>query len=220
MVEISYLGHSGVRIRGKRVTLVIDPPEGNILGIQTPKNVTADIVLLTQGQVAAHSNLAIVKPLNGEIFQISGPGEYEISQTEITGFAANSRGSCYSDSTKLTIYQIEIDEILLLFLGTIAKLQQNLVEQLSSVDVLFFPAGGKVSIDPGEADNVITSLEPAIVVPIHYQAGEKDGLGSLDNFLTQVGKIPIETLDKLQISKDRLPEEVKIVVLKTIGDRG
>lgn len=221
MVEVSYLGHSGIRIRGKKVTLVVDPAAGEILGIQTPKKVTADILILSQEEVPAHSNLELVQPTAGELFKISGPGEYEIQATEILGLAATSNGSCFSDINRLTIYQILIDGISLVFLGTISKLTQNLVESLGAIDILFFPAGGKVSIEPKEANNVITSLEPKIVVPIHYAGGEKtvsenrqNGLGTLENFLTQVGRIPVENLDKLQVTKDKLPEEVKIVVLK------
>lgn len=214
MVEVSFLGHSGVRIRGKKIALVIDPPDGQILGIDTAKKVAADLVLLTQKEVAAHSNLGLVQPTNSQFFQISTPGEYEISQTEIMGLAANSRGSCFADSNKLTIYHILIDGINLVFLGTIGRLTQNLIESLAAVDVLFLPVGGKVSIEPKEAVEVMTALEPSIVVPIHFGTGEKNGLGSIDQFLTQVGKIPTETSEKLQITKDRLPEEVKIVRLR------
>lgn len=236
MVEVSFLGHSGVRIRGKKVSLVIDPPAGDILGNKISKKVAADIVMLTQSQVAAHSNLELVQPAAGQLFKIEGPGEYEIQTTEILGLPAISQGSCLpageaglSDSTKLTIYQILLDGISLVFLGTISKLSQNLVEQLSAVDVLFLPVGGKVSIELKEAVNVITTLEPAIVVPIHYSQGEKaiparldsakrasrqDGLGTIDQFLAQVGKIPKDEAEKLQVTRDKLPEEVKIVVLK------
>lgn len=223
MIEISFLGHSGVRIRGKKVSLVIDPPTGQILGIETPKKVQADIVLLTQEEVPAHSNLEIVQPTNSEtlpagrqVFQISTPGEYEISQTEITGLSASSKGACFSESNKLTIYHILLDGINLVFLGTISRLTQNLVEELSQVDILFLPVGGRVSIGPKEAADIMTTLEPLIVVPVHFGTGEKDGLGSIDQFLAQVGKIPTVVVDKLQITKDKLPEEVKIVVLNQI----
>lgn len=229
MVEISFLGHSGVRIQGKKVSLVIDPPTGQILGIETPKKVQADIVLLTQEEVPAHSNLEIVQPSNSEtlpadrqVFQISTPGEYEISQTEITGLSASSKGAClpagrlgFSESNKLTIYHIKLSGINLVFLGTISRLTQNLVEELSQVDILFLPVGGRVSIGPKEATDVMTTLEPAIVVPVHFGTGEKDGLSSIDQFLAQVGKIPTEMADKLQITKDKLPEEVKIVTLRS-----
>lgn len=212
MVEISFLGHSGVRICGKKVSLVCDPPNGQVLGIPTPKKkVLADIVLLTQKEVAAHSNLEIVEPANSVVFPITGPGEYEISQTEITGIATNSKGACFAQIDKLTIYQIKISGVSLVFLGTIAKLTQNLVEQIAACDILFLPVGGKVSIEPKEAVGVITSLEPKIVIPIHYAQGEQDGLAKLEQFLNQVGKIRVENLEKLQITTDKLPEEVKIV---------
>lgn len=213
MIEVSFLGHSGVRVKGKKVALVIDPPNGQILGIDTPKKVTADLVLLTQKEVAAHSNLELVQATNSQIFQISTPGEYEISQTEITGLASSSKGACFAPINKLTIYQILLDGINLVFLGTIARLTQNLISEISTCDVLFLPVGGRVSIGPKEAVEVMTELEPLIVVPIHFGTGEKNGLGSIDQFLTQVGKIPTETLEKLQITKDGLPEEVKIVRL-------
>lgn len=216
MVEITFLGHSGIRIRGKKVTLVIDPPNFEILQMTQSKKITADLVLLTQKEVRSHSNLAIVQSPNGEIFQISGPGEYEILGTEIEGVAATSKSSCQSDSNSLTIYQILLDGLNLVYLGTISKLNQNQIEQLSAVDILFLPAGGVGSLEPKEAVNIITTLEPAIVIPIHFSEGEEDGLGTIGKFLAQVSKIPTENAEKLQVSREKLPDEVKIVVLNRI----
>ena len=62
-------------------------------------------------------------------------------------------------------------------------------EQLSAIgtpDILFVPVGGFYTIDANQAADIVTQLNPRIVVPMHYK-GEgfgSDVLTPVDNFLT------------------------------------
>ena len=71
-MEITWLGHSCFRLRGKQVTILTDPfpPElGYTLGKVTPQIVTVS---------HSHAGHSYVKGVPGEPIVIRGPGEYEI----------------------------------------------------------------------------------------------------------------------------------------------
>ena len=46
---------------------------------------------------------------------------------------------------------------------------QAQVEALPSIDVLLTPVGGGGALDADDAAEVISMLEPRIVIPMHYQ---------------------------------------------------
>ena len=46
-MEITYLGHSSFRIRGKIATVVTDPFDPQVVGLKLPKHVEADIVTIS-----------------------------------------------------------------------------------------------------------------------------------------------------------------------------
>jgi len=78
-MELTWLGHSCFRLRGKDATLITDPPApstGYALG-----RITADIVTLSHD----HPGHSYVKGIGGEPRVVDGPGEYEIQQILISG---------------------------------------------------------------------------------------------------------------------------------------
>lgn len=215
MVEVSFLGHSCIRLRAKKLTIVVDPG-------QSVKKVETDIVLLTQNN-PYHASLSSVSPKDGKSpFVISGPGEYEILGCQIVGLTTPSKESPEGDGSKNTIYQVTLDGLCFLHLGSLSrKLDKNQVEQLSNVEVLIIPVGGGYVLEPKDAPEVIAQLEPKIVIPTHFL--EADGnfpLKELDKFLKQEGAESKTSLDKLQLTREKLPEETEIVVLKRQGGIG
>ena len=97
------------------------------------------------------------------------------------------------------------------------ELSQEVLEKLSSVDVLLIPVGGVVTIDAEKAAEVISSIEPGIVVPMHYATPDFKAdikLDSLEKFLDEMGVKTPRHEDKLKLgSRSEAPEETEIVVL-------
>ena len=147
---------------------------------------------------------------------ITGPGEYEISQMDIVGIASYHDSKQGAERGKNTIYNAKVDDINIVHLGDLGqpKLSEEQVEQLSSCDVLFIPVGGVYTISAKEAPDVISQIEPKIVIPMHYKIDRlKFDLAPVDKFLSAMGKAKKEPQNKLSLSKDKLPEEIEIVVL-------
>ena len=163
-MEITWLGHSSFKLKGKQATLITDPcsPEtGYSLGKQT-----ADVVTVSH----QHPGHSYIEGINGNPHIVKGPGEYEINNLLIIGISTYHDKEKGKVKGKNTIYLIEMDEVSICHLGDLGHtLTDNQVEELGNIDVLLLPVGGVSTIGATTAAEVMRQLEPRIVIPMHYQ---------------------------------------------------
>lgn len=208
-MEITHLGHACFKLRGKNTTLLLDPFGENI-GLKMPK-VTADVVLTTHKHFD-HHDLSKVEDYR---VLIESPGEYEVGGAQILGISAYHDAQKGADRGKVTLYQIKMDGLTLVHLGDLGeKLNEKQTEELNGADILMIPVGGIFTIDAVVASEVVGQIEPKIVIPMHYLVpGLKFNLLPLVNFLKEMGKDDVKPQTKLVVTKDKLPEELEVVVL-------
>lgn len=215
-MDITYLGHSSFKLRGKQATVVTDPFTTSMVGLPFPKHTTADIVTVSHD----HEDHNAASAIEGNPFIISGPGEYEVKGVGVVGLGVYHDDAGGAKRGKNTIYRIEIDGISVVHLGDIGhELSVSEVDSLDGIDVLFVPVGGIYTIDAATAVKVVGEVEPFIVIPMHYMVAGLDqktfaGLSGVDAFLKEMGKSDVTPLPKLSITKDKLPEEMQVVVLE------
>jgi len=205
---ITWFGQSYFKIQGDKSILVTDPFDKNI-GLKAPRS-AADIVAISHGQTDPSQ---LVKGLTSpEPFTINEPGEYEVKGTFIYGVASTENGTQNN-----VAYRIEMDLITIGYLGAINRqLTSKEVEKFEGVDILIIPVGGRDSIDAKKAGEIISQLEPRIVIPMRYKLkGLKANFDSLDQFCKEIGVCPTDTVPKLKITKKDLPaEEMKIIIMQ------
>ena len=91
---------------------------------------------------------------------------------------------------------------------------QTQIEALGTVDVLLVPVGGGKGLNAAQAAEIISLIEPSIVVPMHYRTGNiKAKLDPLSRFLKEMGLGKINPEPNLKVVKSSLPEETQIRVL-------
>ena len=89
------------------------------------------------------------------------------------------------------------------------------IEDLGAVDVALVPIGGGNALAPGQAAEVISLIEPSIVIPMHFKTGKEElKLGTLARFLSEMGLSHVEPLSVLKVSKSGLSEDTQVVVLE------
>ncbi|MEO8287575.1 MAG: MBL fold metallo-hydrolase [Chloroflexota bacterium] len=211
MAEITWLGHSCFRIKGKDATIITDPYD-KALGLGT-LNQKAEIVTISH-EHAHHNTLSGVK---GEPFVIRGPGEFEVRGVFVTGvwtFADNQGGKVLGRNT---VFLFHVDDLIVCHLGALGHtLNSHQLEALGDVDVVMVPVGGHTALDAAKATEVISQLEPKIVIPMHYSTGrEAPELDNLDKFMKEMGLKEWTAQDKLAIRSSDLDETTKVVVLET-----
>lgn len=213
-MEISYLGHSSFKIKGKSAVLITDPFSSSMVGLKFPK-VEADIVTISH----SHQDHNFIAGVSGSPFVINEPGEYEVKGMSVFGFSSFHDDKSGEERGRNIIYVIDVDGIRICHLGDLGSvLNQRNLEELNGVDILMIPVGGIWTIGPKEASDVVGQIEPIVVLPMHFkvpQINEKNfgQLKSLEEFLSHMGTGIVEKLDKLSLTKDKLPAETKIVVL-------
>ncbi len=199
------------------VILLIDPPEKES-GIRSPK-LEADILLFTSLSLYKEKkNLLKESSKEDNCFPITGPGEYEIKGVYIQGIPAESKKPGDKKKEKETIYTIENEGIKICHLGKIkqTELTPEELERIGEVDILMVPIGGNESIDAKGAIKLMSQIEPKITIPMYYQIPKiKKKLGTLKNFLKNLGLEELEPVSKLSIKQKDIPkEEAKIIVLE------
>lgn len=212
-MDIVRLGHSAFKLKGKNATLVADPFDEEMVGLKFPK-VEAQIVTISHD----HKDHNAVSNVEGNPYVISGPGEYEVSDVFIKGIQTFHDEKEGSERGKNTIYAIEIDKLKVAHLGDLGhQLTDEQLDALGDIDILLIPTGGIYTINPEEASEVITKVEPRIVIPMHYKEEKMkvtfDDLKPVDEFLKEIGKEK-KLLPKLSVTKDKLPQELEVVVLE------
>jgi L-ascorbate metabolism protein UlaG (beta-lactamase superfamily) len=208
-VEITWLGHSCFRLKGKNATIVTDPYEEKI-GYRLGR-VSADIVTVSHNHYD-HNNVAAV---GGNPKVINGPGEYEIGGIFITGVQTFHDAESGAKRGRNTAYLFDMDDLVTCHLGDLGHpLTAQQAEEMSNVDILIVPVGGNFTINAAQAAEVISLLEPRLVIPMHYRTeGLQVEVEPLDRFARAMGLKEIKPLPKLSIAKGNLPEEMQVVVL-------
>jgi L-ascorbate metabolism protein UlaG (beta-lactamase superfamily) len=214
-MDITYLGHSSFKLRGKQTSLVTDPYDSDAVGLKFPKT-DADIVTLSH-EHSDHNKHALVE---GVKKIVSGPGEYEIAGVSVIGIPSFHDAVKGKERGKNTIYVIEMDGFRICHLGDLGhQLSEGQVEEIGDVHILLIPVGGVYTIDSKVAANIASDIEPKIIIPMHYQVeGLKSevfsGLESYEPFVKALG-LAHEVVPKLSLrDPEFLSEEQKIIILE------
>ena len=211
-MEIVWLGHSCIRLRSRRVTLIADPYL-DALGFPMARQ-KADIVTISNDH-PHHSYLDAVENGEGVPRVLRGPGQYETAGFYIIGIGT-SLGEYEGERKVNTVFTIQAEDLTLCHLGDLnQRLSPGQVEELRQTDVLFVPAGGTCTISPGEVAELINLIAPRIVVPLHYRTeGVNIELEALDGFLGEMGVTEVDAQVRLNVTSTNIPRELQVAVLK------
>lgn len=210
---IYWLGHSCFKMQEKinseTVTIVTDPYDKKI-GLKMPK-VEADIVTQSHDHYD-HNNLDAVK---GDPFVIKTAGEFDIKGIAIDGIEAYHDQKEGAERGKNIIFRFEIDNISIVHLGDLGQdLDDKQLGKIANPDILMIPVGGNYTINAKKAVEIISQIEPRIVIPMHYSVKDLSiEIDGVDKFIKELGLKP-RYEEKLKISKKDLPqEETELVIL-------
>jgi len=209
MMDITWLGHSCFKIKGKKATVITDPFSPD-LGYDLGKQ-SANVVTVSH----QHPGHSYVEGIDNGYKTVRAPGEYEISGVLIVGIAAYHDAQKGEKRGKNTVYVMDIDEVSVCHLGDLGhSFTPAQIEQIDNVDILLLPVGGVSTIDATIAAEVVRQIEPQIVIPMHYKTDAiSRELAPVDRFLKEMGLKEVEPQDKLTVTKANLPLTTQVVVL-------
>jgi L-ascorbate metabolism protein UlaG (beta-lactamase superfamily) len=205
-MELTWYGLSCFRLSDRKHASVVTDPYNGKLGLPALK-LKADVVTVSH-DAQGHNYAAAV---SGAQHNLDGPGEYEIGNVFISGIVTRNAAR----STNNVIFLFDYDGLKIAHLGDLDKVpSQTEIEALEEVNILLLPVGGGNSLNAAQASELVSMLEPNIVVPMHYKIpGLKLELEEVDRFLKEMGVTDPTEEDSLKISLSNLPEETETVIL-------
>lgn len=215
-MQIQYYGLSCFKITTKPagratddVAFFIDPFDKET-GLRPPQG-QADIVFVSHDH-HDHNNTSAIK---GSPVIINTPGEYAVKGINVVGIDAFHDSEEGASRGRSTIFIFEAEELKICHLGDLgSELTGKQLEEIDGVDVLFIPVGGKYTIDGKKAAEIVRKIEPAIVIPMHYNVnGLTVNIEDEKSFCTEMGNCPKEKTAKLNIKKKDLEGKNMEVIL-------
>ncbi len=187
-------------------SVVTDPYDHEVIGYKALK-LKSNILTISHDE-PGHN---FVKGVKGNDWEIRGPGEYEIGGVFVTAVATEN------DKSPNMVFVFDYGGLSVGHMGDMSKVpSRSQVEALGNVDVALVPVGGGKALTAAKAAEVISLVEPGIVVPMHYKTpGSKLKLNSLSQFLREMGlSANEEASPSLKISRSSIPDEMRVVVLE------
>jgi L-ascorbate metabolism protein UlaG (beta-lactamase superfamily) len=211
MVKVKWWGHACFEIRDGK-TIVVDPHDGESVGLKPPA-AKADLVLISHGHYDHASGERLVA--KREAVKIDKSGERAVGNVKVKGIKSYHDKSSGRQRGENTIFVFEIDGLRMCHLGDLGHVPtSDQVKEIGRVDVLFVPVGGVYTIDADEATEAVKSIDPKIVIPMHYSIkGLTVQIAGVDGFLRGKENVRRINSDEVEISKDKLPKKTEIWVL-------
>lgn len=209
-MDITWLGHSCFRLRGRDVTIVTDPYDRG--AGYPPLRLHADVISVSH----EHPNHAARGAVSGQERPprtVDGPGEYEIAGAMITGVGTYRDGQKGQLRGKNTAFLFELDDLSVCHLGGLGHtLNAEQIESLQDADVLLIPVDGVETLTAQQAVEVVSQLEPKLVIPMYHGM---TGLpsGGIERFCKELAVAELTPVLRLSVTKSSLPEETQVAVL-------
>ncbi len=217
-MEIKYLGHSSFLIKTKSAKVITDPFDPKITGLKFPK-AEADIVTVSHMHSDHNHIHNITGPEGRAPLVIDMPGEFESRGVRVFGFRSFHDDKKGEERGENILFKVEAEGVSVLHCGDLGHIpEDSFIDSIGEVDVLLVPVGGFYTIDPEAAAALVKKVEPAVVIPMHYNQKDLDQksfgqLVGVSDFTKKFGMENIEPTPKLSIKKEELSEEMKVIVL-------
>jgi L-ascorbate metabolism protein UlaG (beta-lactamase superfamily) len=207
-ITIEYFGQSSFGISDSEGMKIVTDPYDPVLGYKFPSISTK--VLTVSHDHFDHNYVAALKEYEQLIN--STTGSFTNGDIKVNGFSSWHDTTEGSERGANTIYTYEINKIKICHLGDLGhELSEELINKLGEVDVLMIPVGGSFTINSNEAIKVINSINPKVVLPMHYGTDVsrpifEDYLSPVEDFTSKIQPEgwEIENIDDLTLTKQML----------------
>lgn len=218
-IEIKWFGHSFFQITSSGGTKIITDPFGP-MGFPFPE-VWPHVVTVGR-EHGNHNNVRLAK---GNPIVLRGLKEgtdewnqisYTFRDVLIYNVPVYQRGvPGYDMSLKGSAFVFEMDGLCILHSGDISEpFNEDQLQLIGHVDILLQTIGGVYTIGPEGGKKIIEQLKPKVVIPMHFWYN----MGVLDRFTDGPYRSHTLNTNTFTVSKDTLPSETEIYVLKVMKE--
>ena len=220
-MNITWYGHaafgiSGTNLDGKPVRIILDPYNYPECGGYLPIDEEADIVSISHENRRYHSDTSAIL---GD-FQLFNGLDYAGSTRTGCGveFSAHQVYESPAGDGPNTLVKFQLEEMTVAHLGDLGHpLDPVGCQFLEDCDILLALAGGPPTIALPDLRELIKSVRPHLVIPMHYKTPKVNlNLLSLEAFLVAFAGFPVEKIgsSSLAVTRATLPKPVTLCTLQ------
>jgi len=212
---IQYFGHNFFLITTSKGTRIVTDPLGP--GWYPTPNIIGDIVTVGKEQFN-HNAVQIVqgRPLILRGLKEFGAGWNTVSMSFKDIYIYNvpiHQNAEFIEGIHGSAFVFDLGNLCIAHLGDLSqKLTEQQIKAFGKIDVALTPIGGRRTMNPKLAREVLTQLKPKIAIPMHY----RDSAYQVRQFTAGI-KTQYLKGDTLAVSKEGLPASLEIRVLQHHG---
>jgi L-ascorbate metabolism protein UlaG (beta-lactamase superfamily) len=195
-MQVEWYGQSAFRLRGDDATVFIDP-FGDMSGLASRgitfdypaiSDVSADLLLVTH-EHRDHNNVDAIGGSPAVLRSTAGTLDSPLGS--VVAVASEHDPAAGTQRGPNTIFRFELDGVSVCHFGDFGQsaLRDEQAEAIGSVDLLFLPVGGGVTIGASAAAEIARRLSARWVVPMHYRTPRVGFLEPADEFLSLMGDV-------------------------------
>ena len=212
---IQYFGHNFFLITTSKGTRIVTDPLGP--GWYPNPNVVGDVVTVGKEQFN-HNAVQIVlgNPMILRGLKNYGAGWNTISTSVKDAFIYNvpiHQNAEFIQGIHGSAFVFDLGTLCIAHLGDLSqKLNDQQIKAFGKVDVALTPIGGRRTMDPELAREVLGQLKPKIAIPMHH----RESVSLVQQFGAGM-RMQVLPGDTLTVSKSALPQTTEIKVLQPRG---
>jgi L-ascorbate metabolism protein UlaG (beta-lactamase superfamily) len=196
-MRVEWFGQSAFRLDADAKTVAIDP-FGDMSALSRDRaiqwdypaiaGVEPDLLLVTH----EHSDHNAVEAIGGEPAVLrSTAGTLHSPLGEVRAIASEHDEAAGTQRGPNTIFVFTLDGARVCHMGDFGQsaLRDEQAQAIGDVDLLFVPVGGGPTLGAEQAAQVVRSLSPRWVVPMHYRTPRIGFLEPADDFLARSERV-------------------------------
>jgi len=213
-MHVEWYGQAAFRLAAGDRSVFIDP-FGDMSGLAARgmefnyppiEGAEADLLLVTH----EHRDHNAVEAVGGSPRVVRTVGTHD---GDVVGIASEHDAEAGTKRGANTIFVFTFDGLRVAHLGDFGQtaLRDEQAAALGTVDLLFIPVGGGVTIGAEQAAEIAGRLQARWIVPMHYRTERINFLEPVDEFLTRFEHVA--RLDRTRFELGELPDERPLVVV-------
>jgi L-ascorbate metabolism protein UlaG (beta-lactamase superfamily) len=212
-MKIRWYGQANILIESSGGIKIQCDPYDDTLGYRIP-DFKPDIVTVSHNHFD-HNGVEFTK---GDPETVREPGDFNIKGIDIKGVELFHDNTGGRKRGKNIVYKLRIDNMDFIHMGDIGHvLSTEIARRLKPCDIVAVPVGGRYTVGGKEAADIVRSLAPSVVIPIHYDTpSNRLGLNGADQFLKEFMEIRRSRF--WQGARKDLKKEVAVEVLMALGE--
>jgi L-ascorbate metabolism protein UlaG (beta-lactamase superfamily)/rhodanese-related sulfurtransferase len=172
-VTFTYFGQSMFTLKVEGGPTIMMDPVGANVGYKVSAMTGIDVVTVSH-EHSDHNNLALASGTPKILRGLTGTDWSKVDET-VQGVRFRTINTYHDDAQgsargKNAIFIVEANGMKIVHVGDLGHLlNPEQIAAIGSVDVLMIPVGGFFTVDAPKATQVVESLKPRAVIPMHYK---------------------------------------------------